>query len=63
MTVLESLKKYSVVVADTGDIQAIARLKAPRRNHQPVTAVQRRAAPRVSTPGARRVGSFRKAGQ
>ena len=27
MTVLESLKKYSVVVADTGDIQAIARLK------------------------------------
>ena len=27
MTVLESLKKYSVVVADTGDIQAIAKLK------------------------------------
>jgi transaldolase len=27
MTVLESLKKYSTVVADTGDIQAIARLK------------------------------------
>ncbi len=27
MTVLESLKKYSVVVADTGDIEAIARLK------------------------------------
>jgi transaldolase len=27
MTVLESLKKFSVVVADTGDIQAIARLK------------------------------------
>ena len=27
MTVLESLKKYSIVVADTGDIQAIARLK------------------------------------
>ena len=27
MTVLESLKKYSVVVADTGDIQAIARVK------------------------------------
>jgi transaldolase len=27
MTVLESLKKYSVVVADTGDFQAIARLK------------------------------------
>ena len=27
MTVLDSLKKYSVVVADTGDIQAIARLK------------------------------------
>ncbi len=27
MTVLESLKKYSVVVADTGDFQAIARVK------------------------------------
>ncbi len=27
MTLLESLKKYSVVVADTGDIDAIARLK------------------------------------
>jgi transaldolase len=27
MTVLESLKKYSVTVADTGDIQAIARVK------------------------------------
>lgn len=27
MTVLESLKKYSVVVADTGDIDAIARVK------------------------------------
>jgi transaldolase len=27
MTVLDSLKKYSVVVADTGDIQAIARAK------------------------------------
>ncbi len=27
MTLLESLKKYSVVVADTGDIEAIARLK------------------------------------
>ena len=27
MTVLESLKKYSVVVADTGDIKAIERLK------------------------------------
>jgi transaldolase len=27
MTVLESLKKYSVVVADTGDIEAIARVK------------------------------------
>jgi len=27
MTLLESLKKYSVVVADTGDFQAIARLK------------------------------------
>ncbi|MGA8028583.1 MAG: transaldolase [Bryobacteraceae bacterium] len=27
MTKLESLKKYSVVVADTGDIEAIARLK------------------------------------
>jgi transaldolase len=27
MTQLESLKKYSVVVADTGDIEAIARLK------------------------------------
>jgi transaldolase len=27
MTVLESLKKYSTVVADTGDFQAIARLK------------------------------------
>jgi transaldolase len=27
MTVLESLKKYTVVVADTGDIQAIARAK------------------------------------
>jgi transaldolase len=27
MTVLESLKKYSIVVADTGDIQAIARVK------------------------------------
>ncbi|MDQ2711395.1 MAG: transaldolase [Acidobacteriota bacterium] len=27
MTVLESLKKHSVVVADTGDFQAIARLK------------------------------------
>jgi transaldolase len=27
MTVLESLKRYSVVVADTGDFQAIARLK------------------------------------
>jgi transaldolase len=27
MTVLESLKKYSIVVADTGDFQAIARLK------------------------------------
>ena len=27
MTVLESLKKYSVVVADTGEIEAIARLK------------------------------------
>jgi transaldolase len=27
MTVLESLKKYSVVVADTGDVEAIARLK------------------------------------
>ena len=27
MSVLDSLKKYSVVVADTGDIQAIARLK------------------------------------
>jgi len=27
MTLLESLKKYSIVVADTGDIDAIARLK------------------------------------
>jgi transaldolase len=27
MTVLDSLKKYSVVVADTGDIEAIARVK------------------------------------
>jgi transaldolase len=27
MTVLESLKKYSTVVADTGDFQAIARVK------------------------------------
>ena len=27
MTLLESLKKYSVVVADTGDIEAIARVK------------------------------------
>jgi transaldolase len=27
MTLLESLKKHSVVVADTGDIEAIARLK------------------------------------
>ena len=27
MTILESLKKYTVVVADTGDIQAIARVK------------------------------------
>src|SRR3954470_4700012 len=27
MTLLESLKKYSVVVADTGDVEAIARLK------------------------------------
>jgi transaldolase len=27
VTLLESLKKYSVVVADTGDIEAIARLK------------------------------------
>jgi transaldolase len=27
MTILDSLKKYSVVVADTGDIQAIAKLK------------------------------------
>jgi transaldolase len=27
MTLLDSLKKYSVVVADTGDIEAIARLK------------------------------------
>jgi transaldolase len=27
MTVLESLKKFSIVVADTGDIQAIARVK------------------------------------
>src|SRR5579872_1580298 len=27
MTVLESLKKYSIVVADTGDFQAIERLK------------------------------------
>ena len=27
MTLLESLKKYTVVVADTGDIEAIARLK------------------------------------
>ena len=27
MTILESLKKYTVVVADTGDIQAISRLK------------------------------------
>src|SRR4051812_21366209 len=27
MTVLESLRKYSIVVADTGDFQAIERLK------------------------------------
>src|SRR5882724_3872110 len=27
MNLLESLKKYSIIVADTGDIQAIARLK------------------------------------
>ena len=27
MNLLESLKKYSVIVADTGDIEAIARLR------------------------------------
>ena len=44
MTVLESLKKYSVVVADTGDFQAIARLKPQDATTNPsllYTAAQR----------------------
>ncbi len=44
MTALESLKKYSVVVADTGDFQAIARLKPQDATTNPsllYTAAQR----------------------
>ncbi len=44
MTVLESLKKYSIVVADTGDFQAIARLKPQDATTNPsllFTAAQR----------------------
>ena len=44
MTLLESLKKYSVVVADTGDIEAIARLKPQDATTNPsllYTAAQR----------------------
>ena len=43
MNLLESLKKYSVIVADTGDIEAIARLRpqaeAARARLAEVTAV------------------------
>ncbi|MBV9502267.1 MAG: transaldolase [Acidobacteriaceae bacterium] len=44
MTVLESLKKFSIVVADTGDFQAIARLKPQDATTNPsllFTAAQR----------------------
>ncbi len=44
MTVLESLKKYSTVVADTGDFQAIKRLKPQDATTNPsllLTAAQR----------------------
>ena len=44
MTLLESLRKYSVVVADTGDIDAIALLKPQDATTNPsllYTAAQR----------------------
>ena len=38
MTLLESLKKYTTVVADTGDIDAIAQAPSAGRHHQPFTS-------------------------
>ena len=39
MNLLESLKRWTTVVADTGDIRSHRRAQAAGRDHQPVTAL------------------------
>ena len=48
MSLLESLKRWTTVVADTGDIEAIAEHKPQDADHQPVAALAGR--PEAAVP-------------
>jgi transaldolase len=56
-THLDSLKNYSLVVADTGDIDAVARWKPAGRHHQPLAPPHLGRGPAL--PAARRQGDPR----
>ena len=56
MTLLESLKKYTTVVADTGDIEAIARHRPQDATTNPSLLVPRGPDARLPAPGGRSLG-------
>ena len=51
MTLLESLKQYTTVVADTGDIEAIAPQSPARRHDESIASLPRRAKAGLPAPG------------
>jgi hypothetical protein len=51
---LEQLRKYTVVVADTGDIEAMKKFRPAGRHHQPFADYRRGADAAVSAHRGRR---------